>query len=111
MNLTLAQLKERFPNASASFINANLKADNQRTRPCAIVQKQKAGDLGQQDWASPHPDRAKNKAVDESLHPQFCVSVVVTVSDNRRRDLDGMLATILDCVCAARRLLAGNLRN
>lgn len=37
MNLTLAQLKERFPHASQSFINANLKADDQRV--CAVHQK------------------------------------------------------------------------
>lgn len=41
-------------------------------------------------------------------NPRYKVSVTFLMSDNRRRDLDGMLATILDSICTAGRLLAGD---
>lgn len=41
-------------------------------------------------------------------NPRYKVTVTFLMSDNRRRDLDGMLATILDAICTAGRLLAGD---
>jgi hypothetical protein len=50
-------------------------------------------------------DRPKVPKVDDELCEQFYMSVEVQVSDKRRRDLDGCLATICDCITAARRQL------
>lgn len=80
------------------------RADNSGEN--SSVQKQKASHPGPINRPSPNLDRTKNKKVDGQLHPRFSVTIVVQMPDNRRRDLDGMLATILDCICSARRQLA-----
>lgn len=46
------------------------------------------------------------QSMDEGLHGQFKVTVVIKISDNRGRDLDGSLATIMDCLRDAAREIA-----
>ena len=43
--------------------------------------------------------------VDGGSDQQYHLSVEILVSDRRRRDLDGALATICDCIVTARRRL------
>jgi hypothetical protein len=49
--------------------------------------------------------RPKSTAMDGIGCEQFVLSVEVLVSDKRRRDLDGALATICDVIVAVRRQL------
>lgn len=52
-------------------------------------------------------DGPKEAGVDGKSDQGFHVSIEFHISDNRRRDLDGMCATIFDCLIHARgRLLA-----
>ena len=53
----------------------------------------------------PAHNRPKTTAMDGIGCEQYALSVEVLVSDKRRRDLDGALATICDCLVAARRQL------
>ena len=50
-------------------------------------------------------NRPKSTAMDGIGCEQFVLSVEVLVSDKRRRDLDGMLATICDVIVATGRQL------
>lgn len=75
------------------------RSANQRTRPCAVVQEL------ENDCAGPAHHEPEAAKVDGELHPRFRVTVTLYVSDNRRRDADGALSTIMDCVIAARRRL------
>ena len=52
--------------------------------------------------------RPKGTAMDGIGCEQFVLSVEVLVSDKRRRDLDGALATICDVIVALRRQLEGD---
>ena len=47
----------------------------------------------------------EGKKVDGAGDCQHSLTVEVLMSDRRRRDLDGALATICDCIVAARRQL------
>jgi len=47
----------------------------------------------------------KMQKMDGAGDRQYHLSVEILVSDKRRRDLDGALATICDCLVAARRRL------
>ena len=66
---------------------------------CPGTQKQEAHHA----WATRHG--AKDPKMDDELCSQFYLAVEVKVSDRRRRDLDGCLATLCDCITAARRQL------
>ena len=46
--------------------------------------------------------------MDGSGYEGYVLAVVFLVSDNRRRDNDGALATICDCISAVGRLLAAD---
>jgi len=69
------------------------------------IQKQKADNAGK---AHHRPSRAK---MDEAVCVVFHLAIEVHVSDRRRRDLDGALATTGDCVIAARRQLESDSEN
>lgn len=88
-------------NPSETFrrLNPAWYPDADFSGPCPIVQKHQAVDRQE---AHHRPQKAD---MDESRHRQFEIAIVVAVSDRRRRDLDGMCATILDCLVAARRQL------
>jgi len=47
----------------------------------------------------------KMQKMDGGSDQQYHLSVEILVSDRRRRDLDGALATICDCIVTARRRL------
>ncbi len=49
------------------------------------------------------PDRQGSCVKSGKDHPKFSVSVTFKMSDNRKRDLDGQIATVLDCLIDARR--------
>ena len=62
-----------------------------------------------QEQQAPGSRKARDKAgiprVDAKMRGRFRVSITLFVSDNRERDADGALATLLDCMChAAKRL-------
>jgi len=71
------------------------QSGNSRNRSGAQLQKQQDVDAGKDHNKS---DQAK---VDEASHPKFRIRVVLRYSDNRRRDIDGALSTVLDCVVRA----------
>lgn len=56
-------------------------------------------------------NRPKSTAMDGIGCEQYALSVEVLVSDKRRRDLDGALATICDCIVALRRQLESDTGN
>jgi hypothetical protein len=56
-------------------------------------------------------NRTKGKNVDGVGCDQFILTVEVLVSDKRRRDLDGALATICDVIVAVRRQLESDTTN
>lgn len=93
------ELRKLFPNISKSAIAAN-KVGGPRTGPRTIVQEQQVADTRKANHKS---GPAK---VDAQMHRQFSLTIVIQVSDNRRRDLDGALSTILDCLIVARRRFA-----
>ena len=51
--------------------------------------------------------RTKNKKVDARVHPSFRVTVILSYSDRRRRDIDGAASTVLDCIVTASRRFVG----
>lgn len=57
------------------------------------------------DCAWPFDHAAEGTPMDESGYEGYVLYVEALVSDNRRRDLDGMLATVCDCLVTARRQL------
>lgn len=55
----------------------------------------------------PDPDSEAGEAeMDAKCHPAYDLAVTIRVSDQRRRDLDGNLSTVLDCLVQAVRRLA-----
>ncbi len=62
----------------------------------------------QEDMGKESGNKARGQTTNEANTGRYKITVDFFMSDNRRRDLDGMLATILDCLCTERRLLAGD---
>ena len=90
--MTYNELKRRFPAASESFWRRN--ADDQGPGPCASPEKQLL------------PNRAKRSPrMETELRQKFRLTVTLRYSDNRVRDPDAALSTILDCLVATRRQL------
>lgn len=83
----------------------SLIAKNPRLRPCASNEEQQDADKRKVD------NKARKTGMDEKGHPQFKLTVTILVSDNRRRDIDGALSTLLDCLIAAGRQLAMDTRD
>jgi len=77
-----------------------------RARQHAIIQEQKAAHPSPKRKAAAPRDRRADKKADGGDHPRFALTVCFRVSDNRPRDLDGLLSTILDCLVTARGRLA-----
>ena len=77
------------------------------------------GAVGSGGWARPgvqeskkniprkNHNRPASPSMDDPGYEQFCATITILVSDKRRRDLDGALATLLDSNVAARRQLEG----
>ncbi len=53
---------------------------------------------GKEKAGAVHRDGPSEEAVDGTGHPQYEVSIVILISDERDRDLDGAVSTILDCL-------------
>lgn len=96
--MNLQQLKVKFPNASASFFKVNCPTDK-GAGSCTGNEEQQDANAGPVDHES------EAAALDAALCSKFRVSIVLYVSDYRRRDPDGALSTIMDCITSARRRL------
>ena len=77
-----------------------LEARRAGNRPRPIVQEH------QNDCARKADNRSKKTGMDAKVHGRFRIRVTVFVSDNRERDLDGALSTILDCLCRTTKRLS-----
>lgn len=60
----------------------------------------------QDAYQRPIDNEPKASKDDAENHPRYKISVELYYSDNYRRDADGALATILDCLIAAGRQLS-----
>lgn len=73
-----------------------------RARKYSELQKQEA------DYSRPKREpaapryKARSKKADGGNHPRYSLTVNFRVSDKRKRDLDGLLSTVLDCLVTAR---------
>lgn len=65
----------------------------------AFDEKQQDADTGKVD------NKTRISNLDRSVHPQFRVAITLLVSDRRRRDADGGIATILDALVKSIRRL------
>lgn len=93
----------------AAFLAKQRGTKNKRVGPCPELQNREDGDIqeAQAGRALPvglHGSRAQ--ALDGASHPKFRISIDFLVADRRRRDADGMLSTILDCLVHAQGRLA-----
>lgn len=71
-------------------------------------EQQDADNEGPAGQAPPPPDADNEAGVPAGIgedHGVFAVSVVVRLPDRRRRDLDGIFSSILDCLVTTRRRL------
>ena len=59
----------------------------------------------QKNFQGQDHNRPARPALDDPSHEQFYITVRILFSDKRRRDLEGALATFLDCIVACRRQL------
>jgi hypothetical protein len=103
--MTRENILRIWPNASPSTIARNLDHAGD-SGPSNPVQKEPA--LLQRGTTGPAKPRVagrKNKGEAGGDHPRFAVSIDFKISDRRTHDLDGMLASILDCLTTARRRL------
>lgn len=59
-----------------------------------------------EDVSAREADNSPEEAeVDGSVHPRFAVTITLLTSDKRRRDADGAMSTLLDCLVKAVRRL------
>ena len=75
------------------------KHDNstrQRSGAYTEQEEQQVSDTGKAD------NKTRVSKGDKENHRRFRVRITFRFSDNRRRDLDGGLSTVLDCIIAAR---------
>lgn len=75
------------------------RARNQRQNP--VVQELQASNPRQKNRKTSDVNGGKDAATDGRNHARFHISIVFRYSDNRRRDIDGAAATILDCLVDA----------
>lgn len=97
--MTRNEILRRYPNASESFIKANLTVDTGDSR--TIVQKPQADCAGPQRQIAVAGDKEGRKEMDEHDDGKYRVTITVRCSDRIRRDLDGCAATLLDCLINA----------
>lgn len=75
------------------------RAEDPGTRPRAVSEER----------AAVVPHEQEKPGVDASMHGQFRISVSFQMSDERKRDCDGGMASIFDALVACRRQLEGYL--
>lgn len=99
-------LAKLFPNSTESFRNLNAESSAYDFRHGAKI----GADLQLQKLQTENPKRPDNKAVvpkaDGKDHNRFRVTINLRVCDRRRRDADGAVTTLLDCIVSAVRRLA-----
>jgi len=100
--VTADELRKLYPRASESFIrrNASDYVGDSGNRPSSFVQKQQANpEETRRDTV--HRQRRSKQGLDAKVHPTYRLTVDLRYSDNRPRDIDGSLSTILDCLVTA----------
>ena len=91
----LRSIQAKLPLSAATL--ARNQADDSGSGPRSVVQKQPGA----------VPDKPAKPGMDGVVPRPFRVTVVLRVSDRRRRDADGGLSTLLDCICRAARRFSG----
>ena len=89
-------LSRKFPLSAATI--ARNKADGDGNGPRSVIQKRQTAIR----------DEQKEPRMDEDSDRAFRIHVTLKMCDRRNRDCDGALATLLDCLIAARRQLEDN---
>jgi hypothetical protein len=99
---------EKVPHAKRT-VSETKAADVESERSNPVVQEQQNSNSEVSEWKAAGSPLDDNQARVPENHGQdhgvFRLSVVVRVSDRRRRDLDGILSTLCDCLIRARRRL------
>src|SRR5687768_9115821 len=102
------------PSGAHGYGQTWLRAYELRTKHRqAEIARANASEFQKPQASSPRPidrkdaddDAQGHRSAQEAVGGRFSVRVVVSLSDNRTRDLDGILATVMDCLIAARRRL------
>ena len=91
--------REQFEAMAARVAAAKGKHDNsthQRSWAYTEQEEQQVSDKGKAD------NKTRISKGDKENHRRFRVRITVRFSDNRRRDADGCLSTLLDCLTTAR---------
>ena len=103
--MTQDEFKQLVRNSSGDFRKA-AAADLARIGCDPLFQKPKddhcQGSPGTAAEVSDADHQAGTAKTNAGDHRQFGVSIVVRVSDRRRRDLDGILSTLMDCLTRVR---------
>lgn len=103
--MTSDELIKRFPNASKHFIRSNA-SDAGGVRDCAFVQKQQGDDHQRAERQTTSKAIAHHEAGISKGHGGdhgvFALTITFRIPNRIRRDLDGMLATLCDCIRNAR---------
>src|SRR6185436_5783063 len=93
-NISIDELRRRFPNASASVLKRNSHGHQ-------TVRKDRGPQEPKEDCGQKADHRPKSKVTHGGNYPQFRVRITFFYSDKRRIDLDGSANTLLDCLCSA----------
>lgn len=106
----LDAIRKRYPvGAGVAALNSTNDSASGRS---PIVQKQQIDLSEQANRKAVHRDESRAKGVDGTSHPRYRITIALNFSDDRQRDADGSLATIMDClVHAAERLMEMGARN
>lgn len=95
------------PNFSNEWLNEQLRKPSVAARNPGLAKL--SGVQKREDANEARTNNRPGKArMDETRNPRFKVSVTFRFSDNRKRDLDGALSTVLDCLIAAGRQQAAD---
>lgn len=76
-------------------------------RPHRLVQEHEDDPAGAGQPSGDVDNGPEETTGDERVHPRYRTRFVICVSDRRRRDADGAISTVLDCLVRAARRLAG----
>lgn len=80
-----------------------MESNNNRSRnkrKHSFLQKHKVNSKEQKEWQDVHSNESEEKEYN-ARNSEAIVITEIRVKDNRRRDVDGMVATILDCLVRA----------
>lgn len=94
------EIRNRFPNASQSFIERNRQTESP-WESRASFQKPKEDREKRPEREEGPVHRGADKVVDEAGCGRFRVDITLLVSNKRDRDPDGCATTLLDCILDA----------